>query len=319
MTVATLHRSVSSVANGVQTTFYFDFAIMDAAHLDVYTINATTGAVVEESAYAIDEGWGDDGGSITFNLDQQPAADIIVLIERNVPVTQLIDYLPGDPFPAETNEDGLDKLTMLIQDISSNSDLSLDRCIVVPKGDPATDLEVDWATVRANKYLKFDDDGNVDTVTGLTGDYSDYVDNFLASEDKFEGTIAIGYYTTSGEWTKAQNFTEALLTGTTGGSGTEWNWDVDDAQTAKVIITGVDVMAAPTNIRAGGTYILRVIQDGSGDRTLTWNAAYKFTDSVAPTLASNPDENTIISFYSDGTYLYGGTFFTGIIDPGGEG
>ena len=63
-------------------------------------------------------------------------------------------------------------------------------------------------------------------------------------------------------------------------------------------------MAAPTNLKVG-TYILHVVQDGSGSRTISWNSVLKWPAGVAPVLSTGAGRRDIISFVSDGTYLYG--------------
>jgi hypothetical protein len=56
-------------------------------------------------------------------------------------------------------------------------------------------------------------------------------------------------------------------------------------------------------MKNGGTYILRVKQDGTGGRTFAWNAAYKFI-GTSPTVSSAPNALDIYTFVSDGTNLY---------------
>jgi len=65
-------------------------------------------------------------------------------------------------------------------------------------------------------------------------------------------------------------------------------------------------MAAPTKLREGATYNLKIIQGGSGSYTLTWNAVFKWPNNdVAPILSIGVADIDIISFLSDGTNLYG--------------
>jgi hypothetical protein len=54
------------------------------------------------------------------------------------------------------------------------------------------------------------------------------------------------------------------------------NWDMDLGDNAKVTLGGNRTLAAPTNEVAEQTGYLDVIQDGTGSRTLTFDAAYKF-------------------------------------------
>jgi hypothetical protein len=97
--------------------------------------------------------------------------------------------------------------------------------------------------------------------------------------------------TAANEWTKSQNATI--------------NWDASANQVCRVTLGGNRTMAAPTNLKQGGTYVLTVIQDGTGSRTLSWNAVFKWEAGSAPTLASGISERTVIVFLSDGTNLYG--------------
>jgi len=306
MTVSTLNNSTSSEANGVQRTFTFDFALIEEDHLYVYTIDtATSGIAVLQSAYVVDDGWGDSGGTITFNVDEQPDDGLTVLIQRTIPLTQETDYIPGDPFPAETHEDALDKLTMLMQGVSAGDGL-FDRAIVVPIGDTATDLETPSAQNRRNEYLFFDDNGNVTTIDQATGNYdvTEWAKTLLDDEDAEEGRDTMEMYTSTGTYTKQQ---VGALSALTPGASTAWN--VDSAQNASITLTANRGMANPTNMIAGGTYSLTVIQDGTGSRTLSWGSAYKFEDAVDPELSSGGDEKTILFFWSDGTNLYGGIFW----------
>jgi hypothetical protein len=298
MTVSTLNSSTSVLANGVVRTFYFDFALLETSHLYVYTIDtASSGTQELQSAYEVDEGWGDTGGSITFLVDEQPADGLTVYMDRNVPITQETDYIPGDPFPADSHEDALDKLTMIVQDGNS----IFDRSITVPVGDTATDLELPFASARALKYLYFDANGDVAVATSTAGGdvyTSDEVDTLF--EDYYTITeidsLIIDYYNVVGDWNKQQYFGIATVTGT---------WDLDIAQTAQWTLGASNTMTNPTNQEAGGSYMLKVIQDGTGARTITWGANYKFEDSTDPVISAGADDVTIITFLSDGTYMYG--------------
>lgn len=102
------------------------------------------------------------------------------------------------------------------------------------------------------------------------------------------------------QFTAQQNFVEATLT-----DGATINWNMNTQQAAKVTLGGNRTLANPTNLVAGGTYILRVIQDGTGSRTLGFGTAYKWANGIAPTLSTAAGAVDLLSFYSDGTNLYG--------------
>jgi hypothetical protein len=86
--------------------------------------------------------------------------------------------------------------------------------------------------------------------------------------------------------------------------GATINWNTASGQVATVTLGGSRIMAAPTNLKVG-TYILHVIQDGTGSKTLTWNSVFKWTAGVAPPLTTTANARDIFSFVSDGTNLYG--------------
>lgn len=101
-------------------------------------------------------------------------------------------------------------------------------------------------------------------------------------------------------WSKQQYFAETTLTD----AGTI-AWDVSINQNTKVTLGGNRTLGAPTNLVAGGTYTLRVIQDATGTRTLAYNAVFKWPGGSTPALSTAPNAIDILSFISDGTNMYG--------------
>ena len=87
--------------------------------------------------------------------------------------------------------------------------------------------------------------------------------------------------------------------------GATIDWDMDAGSVAVVTLAGNRTMNAPTNLKNGGTYILRVIQDATGTRTLTWNSVFKWPgNGTAPTLTTAADGIDIFTGVSDGTNIY---------------
>jgi len=90
---------------------------------------------------------------------------------------------------------------------------------------------------------------------------------------------------------------EATLT-----DGATIAWDVSTSPIAKVTLGGNRTLAAPSNAVGSGQYIsLLVIQDGTGSRTLTWNAVYEFTADTAPTLTTTANYGDLFTFRYNGT------------------
>ena len=101
------------------------------------------------------------------------------------------------------------------------------------------------------------------------------------------------------EFTKTQNFNATTLT-----DAASISWDASANQVTSVTLTDNRTLAAPTNMVDGGVYTLMVIQDGTGSRTLSYNAVFKFAAGTAPTLTTTASAKDILVFYSDGTNMY---------------
>jgi len=312
MTVSTTHYYVEHAGNGVNKTFIYDFKIFEDDNMIVYLTPTTgSGEAVVQSAYSVTDAGEEEGGTVVFNAEADaPTALETVRLERVLLPVQETDYVPNDPFPADAHEDALDYLTMLIQQagIGSGSfgSISFDRCIIVPVGDTATNLQLPNAAGRADMYLTFDSNGDV-TVTSQTDgtfDVTDWAKTLLDDTNATAGRTTMEMYTSTGRYSKSQTGVAVALTP---GAATAWNCDT--AQIASIELTADRGMANPTNMYAGGTYTLVITQDGTGSWNLTYGSAYKFEDATAPELSSGANEKTILFFWSDGTYMYGGTFW----------
>jgi hypothetical protein len=56
--------------------------------------------------------------------------------------------------------------------------------------------------------------------------------------------------------------------------------------------------SGPTNI------LLRIIQDATGGRTITWPASVKWPSAVVPTLSTTASAEDIVTCYYNGTNYY---------------
>jgi hypothetical protein len=64
--------------------------------------------------------------------------------------------------------------------------------------------------------------------------------------------------------------------------------DCNNGNSQQLTLTGNRTMAAPVNTQDGMQIELWVIQDGTGGRTLTWNAVFLFPNGIAPVLGTAP-------------------------------
>lgn len=78
------------------------------------------------------------------------------------------------------------------------------------------------------------------------------------------------------------------------------NWDLGNCQ--KITLTG-NVTFTFSNPIAGARYLLEIIQDSSGSRTVTW-PTIKWQGGSAPTLTTTPNKTDLVALYYDGTSYF---------------
>jgi len=83
--------------------------------------------------------------------------------------------------------------------------------------------------------------------------------------------------------------------------GATISWDMSTQSVAKVTLGGNRTIAAPTNGSTGQFASLLVAQDGTGGRTLTWNAVYEFASDTAPTLTATASLGDLFVFRYNGS------------------
>ena len=66
-------------------------------------------------------------------------------------------------------------------------------------------------------------------------------------------------------------------------------------------LTGNTTFANPTTLVAGQSGVIFIIQDGTGSRTVTFNAAYEFKDDTAPTLTTTAAKGDLFTFRYNGS------------------
>lgn len=86
--------------------------------------------------------------------------------------------------------------------------------------------------------------------------------------------------------------------------GVTISWDALQSAAAEVTLTGSGRTITPSNLVAGGTYLLFVKQDATGGRTVTTWTNFRWPGGFAPTLSTAANAVDIITGVSDGTYIY---------------
>ena len=92
------------------------------------------------------------------------------------------------------------------------------------------------------------------------------------------------------------NYSETTLT-----DGSSITWDASTQDVAKVTLAGNRTLGSASNGTTGQFISLLIIQDGTGSRTLTWNAAYEFASDTAPTLTTTANLGDVFVFRYNGS------------------
>jgi len=167
MTVSSTTTKNSYSGDGSTTTFAYAFKIFADADLTVILRSAAGTETVQTltTNYTVTNAGNASGGNVVFVT--APASGVTVVIRRNMAQTQSTDYTANDPFPAESHEDALDRLTFIAQQQQEE----VDRSIKLSRTNTMTSTEFTvGASDRANKILAFDGSGEI-SVTQELGTY----------------------------------------------------------------------------------------------------------------------------------------------------
>ena len=159
MTISSLVVKNSYSGDGSTANFTYTFPIHSTSEISVI-IRSSTGVETTKTLtthYTIVDN-GSAGGTITFTSGNIPASGETIVLIRNTNLTQEVDYIANDPFPAETHEAALDKLVLQVQEVQEE----LDRALKVSRTNTIGNSEITTsATDRANKVLSFNTAGEI--------------------------------------------------------------------------------------------------------------------------------------------------------------
>jgi len=79
------------------------------------------------------------------------------------------------------------------------------------------------------------------------------------------------------------------------------DWDVRASPVAKVTLTANVTFDAPSNPTTGQYISIVCIQDGTGSRTIAWNAVFEFKDDTAPTATTTASKGDMFTFRYNGS------------------
>lgn len=173
MTLSTTINKVSYSGTGSQDTFAYTYKIFSSSDIEVY-IRDTSGTETKKTItthYTVSNVGNASGGNIVFTTGNTPLNTDTVIIVRTVPLTQTFDYVLNDPFPSDSHEDGLDKLTMQVQQVKEEVDRSIKASVSTTI---ASTEFTQSSTDRANKLFGFDSAGNISVTTNVGTNRGDW-------------------------------------------------------------------------------------------------------------------------------------------------
>ena len=260
MTVSSTTTKNSYSGDGSTHEFTYGFKITAASELKVIIRTDSTGVEAEESTnnYVITGIDSDSGGTVLFKYDTGNPADAhysttdsrpqtgeTVLLKRTLPLTQTTDYTPNDPFPAESHEDALDRLTFIAQQINER----VDRSIVFPEADSSS-TTIPNSVDRANKYLAFGADGSVSVTAGTSSDIvaSAYAQTLLDDVDAAAArtTLGLGSLATQATVATANIDDDAVTNAKLADDAVNTDQIADDAVTAAKVADALQTLLTPT-------------------------------------------------------------------------
>lgn len=217
MTVSSTTSRVSYSGNGSTTAFAVSFYFLENTHLKVIlrAADGTETVMALTTHYTVSGAGNPAGGTVTMNT--APAAGTTLVIVRNVPLTQETDYQANDPFPAESHERALDKLTMEVQ----QQQLQLDRSIKVPATTPIN-VSTELPNPEMNKLIGWNE-----SATGLQnidgGTLATIVAYGTARSDVFTGDGVQTAFTLSYNPGSLNNL-DVSIDGSTQVNGVDFTW-----------------------------------------------------------------------------------------------
>ena len=282
---ATTRRIVYTGSSGVGP-YAFAFEVLAQTDIAVYFDNTLLTLTTDYTVALNPDGTGSVTIVVGTNVPTTPTASNRITIVGNRTVQRTTDFTTGGPLFATSLNDEFDSQTIFVQQVLEQSD----RSLRAPNTDPTTiDMTLPLNTIRANKTLAFDADGNPTTgeiVGNWRGDWA--ASTAYSKRDLVKDTtnnnvyICITAHTSSG-----------ALPLTTNADYAKWNLMVDAASaSASAAAAAASASAAATSETNAATSESNAATSATTATTQASNASTSATNaatsaSTASTQASN--------------------------------
>jgi hypothetical protein len=184
MTVPSSAARNEYVCDGSQVVFPYTFKILVEGHLRVILRDSGGAETVLTltTDYTVSGVGAAGGGNVTTVATYSSDHRLVIL--RDVTVEQGTDYVENDSFPAQSHEDALDKLTMIVQSLKEE----LGRCLKVPRSSLLSGASLEL-NASADRVLGWNASENaltniaatLLTVTDFANLYTDYANDLAAA------------------------------------------------------------------------------------------------------------------------------------------
>jgi hypothetical protein len=242
-----------------------------------------------------------NGSNVTFALGTQVGSPVQLLVSHDGVIQN-----PGTDYTLASNGTQITFTTapasgasIFIMEISGavggpmNRDLNGEELILDVDGDTSitadTDDQID-IKIASTDHIKLATSSG-DTVIQTATDAKDIIIK------QFDGNELVNFNDGGySSFTRAALNPEATLT-----DGATPAWNALTQPVAKITIAGNRTIGAASGGVTGQFISLLIIQDGTGSRTMTWNAAYEFKDDTAPTLTTTAAKGDLFVFRYNGS------------------
>ena len=264
---------------------------------------AYIGKSIESGTFAVLDTSGNtyNGSNTTFSLGTQVGSPAQLLVSHDGVIQKAgTDYsLASGGTQITFSTAPASGASIFIVEISGavggplDSDLNGNELILDADGDTSitadTDDQIDIKIANADHVKLTSSSG--DTVIQPSTDAKDIIIK------QFDGTELVNFNDGAySSFTSAALNPEATLT-----DASTISWNALTQPVAKVTLGANRTLGAASGGVAGQFVSLLIIQDGTGSRTVTFNAAYEFKDDTAPTLTTTAAKGDLFVFRYNGS------------------
>lgn len=148
-------------------------------------------------------------------------------------------------------------------------------------------------------------DQQVLTATALNNEFNNLLDalNIVNADIASGAAISWSKINSANITIIKPTFNGSIQALTTDSDGATVTFDLSASNIHSVVLAGNRTLAL-SNVSVGQAFVIRLIQDGSGSRTVTWFGTIKWPNGNAPTLSTGVNKTDVLGFIctSSGNY-----------------